>query len=383
MTISDSLYYDGGTVAIHHGDCLSVMSQMSANSVDSIVTDPPYGLSFMGKDWDHGVPGEVFWQEALRVAKPGAHLLAFGGTRTYHRLAVAIEDAGWEIRDCLMWLYGSGFPKSLNIGDGYGTALKPGYEPIIMARKPLTGTVATNVQQWGTGGINVDGCRIEGIKDVPASPRVVHRDGRIYHPSNEDPTTPGWNPNVGRWPANLLLDEEAAVTLDIQTGILNSGKDNKRRQNHDTTAMAGRLGMLDREEVSYGDSGGASRFFYVAKASRSEREQGLEYLPKLSPGQLTDRQDGAAGTAHPRAGAGRDTGNHNGRANNHPTVKPIALMRWLVRLVTPPGGFVLDPFCGSGSTLIAAKSEGFHSVGIDTEADYLNISIGRVTGWEG
>ena len=419
---------------IREGDCREVMASMAASSVDAIVTDPPYGLSFMGKGWDHGVPGVEFWTEALRVAKPGAHLLAFGGTRTYHRLACAIEDAGWEIRDCVMWVYGGGFPKSLDVSKaidrmdareeqsarryrftawvrstgvtakqisdatgtnmgghyttaasqpaimtrehleacrhllgevpewvereadirsvesknfaerevvgqktagianpkdrdrhtiggsaavvvditapatgaarkwaGWGTALKPAWEPVIVARKPLAGTVAANVLEHGTGAINVDGCRVGG----------------------ED----------GRWPANLIHDGSEEVLSGFpftKTGVCladgASGYDGglRRRDN--------------RKAANGGDSGSAARFFYCAKASKADRDEG----------------------------------------NNHPTVKPTDLMAYLCRLVTPPGGTVLDPFCGSGSTGKAAVREGFGFIGIEREAEYAEIARCRI-----
>ena len=301
-------------ITLHHGDCRDIMATMDASSVDAIVTDPPYGLAFMGKDWDHGVPGVEFWREALRVAKPGAHLLAFGGTRTFHRLACAIEDAGWEIRDTIMWVYGSGFPKShdvskaidkaagavrekvpatgglhknRNLNDdgwskigeveptmdsafpatdaarqwsGWGTALKPAWEPIIVARKPLCGTVAETVLRHGTGALNIDGCRAGA-----------------------------------RWPANVAHD-----------------------------------GAMHEH----------GRYFYCAKTSKADRNDGCE--------------------------------------NNHPTVKPTELMRYLVRLVTPPGGVVLDPFCGSGSTGRGAILEQAAFIGIELDAEYLEIARRRI-----
>ena len=329
------------------GDCLEVMASMPESSVDSIVTDPPYGLSFMGKDWDHGVPGEAFWREALRVAKPGAHLLAFGGTRTHHRLMCAIEDAGWEIRDCLGWLYGSGFPKSLDVskaidkqagaerevvgvagksgsnrncmagGDftgeylesrpttpeavrwqGWGTALKPAWEPIVMARKPLIGTVARNVLEHGTGALNIDGCRVETEEELGHnnSPRTNGTSYIVQRKTMRIDNSAG----KGRFPANIIHD-----------------------------------GSDEVEAVFPKDT---SRFFYCAKASPSERGEG----------------------------------------NNHPTVKPQALMQYLCRLVTPPGGVVLDPFAGSGSTLLAALKEGFCFIGIEKEENYCEIARRRV-----
>jgi len=348
--------------AVHLGDCREVMEAMEPESIDSIVSDPPYGLSFMGKGWDHGVPGVEFWQAALRVAKPGAHLLAFGGTRTFHRLAVAIEDAGWEIRDCVMWVYAQGFPKSHDVSkaidreagaerevvgrnkhgrtqsvgaynfggrdvingsnnmgqefditapatdaaqqwQGWGTALKPAYEPIIVARKPLRGTVAGNVLEWGTGGINVDGCRIDGAKRTPG----------YCNPQSRMDTSSEWNQSslgirrevdtsLGRWPANFIHDGSEEVT-DLL--------------------------------------GDAARFFYCPKASKRDRDEGCE-------------------------------------ANHHPTVKPTDLMRYLCRLVTQPDGLVFDPFTGSGSTGKAAMLEGFRFVGCELSAEYIEIARARI-----
>jgi DNA modification methylase len=461
---------------LHLGDCLEVMPTLAADSVDSIVSDPPYGLSFMGKGWDHGVPGQSFWAEALRVAKPGAHLLAFGGTRTYHRLACSIEDAGWEIRDCVMWVYGSGFPKSHDVskaidkmdaaeeqqarryrftawvrstgatarqidettgtrmgshytthptqpaimtrehleqcrhllGDvpewvereadirsvesknfaereivgekasglsggtghtvgrftdsrndrglvditapatdaarqwsGWGTALKPAYEPIIVARKPLEGTVATNVLKHGTGAINVDGCRVE--VDDPDNfaknwDRATVSDirGGNYKESKAGAMPMRWSAPTGRWPANVIHD-----------------------------------GSEDVESLA----GSAARFFYCAKASKADRDEGLEGFALRSASECCeDREPGSVGLDNPRAGAGRI----NGARNIHPTVKPTSLMRYLCRLVTPPGGVVLDPFTGSGSTGKGAMLEGFRFIGIERESDYLEIARARI-----
>ena len=360
------------------GDCRDSMRAMDAESIDAIVSDPPYGLSFMGKGWDHGVPGQDFWIEALRVAKPGAHLLAFGGTRTFHRLAVAIEDAGWEIRDCLMWVYGSGFPKSLDVSkaidkaagaerdryecaafggkfsddggttygsaisntpatddakawQGWGTALKPAYEPIIMARKPLTGTVAANVLRHGTGAINVDGCRVgtETIKERKGG----FSDSPIFGSGPGGLTFGGKN---GRWPANVLHDGSDEVT-----------------------------GLMPD----------AARFFYCAKASKADRDEGCDGLDAHK--QDETRNDGDPGGDNPRnRGAGE-------RSNHHPTVKPTDLMRYLCRLVTPPGGTVLDPFMGSGSTGKAAALEGFSFVGCELQPEYIAIAEARIRHAEG
>lgn len=431
---------------IHHGDCREAMAGMEAESFHSIVTDPPYGLSFMGKGWDHGVPGVGFWTEALRVAKPGAHLLAFGGTRTHHRLMCAIEDAGWEVRDVVMWVYGSGFPKSLDVGKaidkrrddtaqvlqvvawlrgvrdaagvknadidaafgfngmaghwcgysqpavptldqvptlldvlgltlddvpadirellwtlngrkgqpgenwakrevvgshragianpadserhtvggsasvevldtapatdaarrwhGWGTALKPAYEPIIVARKPLVGTVAANVLEHGCGGLNIDGCRV-GTEPRPLIESKSERSGNAFGDGLNGSRAAG-ETTTGRWPANFIHDGSDEV-----------------------------VGLMPEP---------AARFFYCAKASKADRNEGLE----------------------------ADTRNH------HPTVKPTDLMRYLCRLVTPPGGTVLDPFCGSGSTGKAAALEGFNFVGIEQDADYIDIATARI-----
>lgn len=256
-----------------HGDCLDVLATLEACSIDAVVCDPPYGLKFMDKAWDHGVPGPQFWEAALRVCKPGAHLVAFGGTRTHHRLMVAIEDAGWEIRDCLMWLYGTGFPKSK-------ATLKPAWEPIILARKKPTATST----------LNIDACRIGD----EAMGWGGH--GSAGYAGGLGSTEVGGRPVTGRWPANVVLDDVAADML-----------------------------------------GERARFFYCPKASRTERAD-----------------------------------------NTHPTVKPLALMQWVVRLVTPSGGLVLDPFCGSGSTGVACAAEGFAFVGIEREAEYVEIARARL-----
>lgn len=276
------------------GDCLDVMPTLDPNSIDSIVTDPPYGLSFMGKAWDHGIPGVEFWTAALRIAKPGAHLLAFGGTRTYHRLACAIEDAGWEIRDCIGWTYGSGFPKSLNLGDGRGTALKPAWEPIVMARKPLVGTVAENVATHGTGVINVDACRIgfanEADKAAAAAAAAAQRAGQdqnvgrnAYGNFNNGPASIA--PYIdgldrGRWPANLIHDGSAEVVA------LFPESDGQQASNVGFSHKNGAVefGGLDRSGEMHprGDSGSSARFFYCAKATRQDREEGLDRYLQVS-----------------------------------------------------------------------------------------------------
>lgn len=407
------------------GDCLTLMPTLEADSVDAIVTDPPYGLAFMGKAWDHGVPGVPFWVEALRVAKPGAHLVAFGGTRTYHRLTCAIEDAGWEIRDCLSWMFGQGFPKSLDVSkaidkvagatrevvgqrsngagngsvvglgsprsmatefsvtapatdaarqwSGWGTALKPAWEPIILARKPLAGTVAANVTAHGTGGLNVDGCRVEIAEDDRAE--MTGRSGRSERPNKVygklPPVAEPFVPGLGRWPANVVLDPDAAAMLDEQSGerpgmreaVLNRGA---------TTGKGLGYGSTSPQEagvVGYSDTGGASRFFYCAKASRAEREEGLEGMGRKA--KLWSSGEQSPGTFQAE-GTDRTSTNH------HPTVKPVALMRWLCRLITPPGGLILDPFTGSGTTGIAAALEDFRFLGIEREPEYVAIAEARI-----
>lgn len=496
------------------GDCVPVMAEFEPNTFDSIVTDPPYGLEFMGKEWDRFAPQRTpndkrwagkhtdhdGWEEsaaarsgkggggpsyaarrsvfkrckicgrrefsgtpcrceipdwdyetpegaptqtlayqewcrtwaveALRVAKPGAHLLAFGGTRTWHRLACALEDAGWEIRDTIMWVYGSGFPKSHDISkaidreagatpeptgeykrasiqrngagenwergafgshpeetkrvpvtapttpealrwQGWGTALKPAWEPIIVARKPVNCTVADNVLKWGTGGMNIDACRIETDDAlVHGGPLVTNsgdtRTGKalgMFQPGT--PNTYEQHPS-GRWPANLIHDGSDEVVRGFP-------QSNGELHNKPASSIFGGAASGGARSQSVKDSGSAARFFYCAKASKQDRDEGCEGMPYHTAGECTDREEGTAGLESPRAGAGRT----NGSRNHHPTVKPTALMRYLCKLVTPPGGIVLDPFCGSGSTLKAAILEGFDCVGIDKDAEYCEIARAR------
>jgi site-specific DNA-methyltransferase (adenine-specific) len=488
------------------------MRGMPENSVDSIVTDPPYELSFMGRKWDgSGIAYSVeMWAEALRVLKPGGHLLAFGGTRTYHRMACAIEDAGFEIRDSIHWVYGSGFPKSLNVGkaidkaagaerevvgskrvspkgigaaetrsataagsfggeakdvpvtapateeaarwEGWGTALKPAHEPIVVARKPLAGTVAGNVLVWGTGGLNIDGCRV-GMGDEYDPSKVQRQqrsDGAVQFGSagligTEIPT---YNAQ-GRWPANVVWshspncvpagtrkvpsntpavwkrDKQTAdgrrdassyavgspesgevrsaygdsdgtetvtawecdascpvAALDRQSGVSKDGVAvNRNRSEDNQTSWYGTRRSQVGDDVGYGGAGGASRFFtqadfgpddwpfvYQAKPSRKERNAGLDEMPEREP----------LGSKRSKPAVGRDSALGAPRANHHPTVKPVALMRHLVRLVTPPGGTVLDPFAGSGTTLVAAILERMVPLGCEMTDEYLPIIEGRM-----
>lgn len=341
---------------------LEVMRGIGPSSVDAIVTDPPYGLEFMGKEWDHGLPGVPFWAEALRVAKPGCHLLAFGGTRTFHRLACAIEDAGWEIRDTIMWVYGSGFPKSHNLkGDraGWGTALKPAWEPILLCRKPLEGTVAANVQKWGCGCINVDGCRV-GTETAGA--RSSNADGITRRNMAFGMKEFEGNPSKGRWPANLIHDGSAEV-LELFPETVAGSRPRVRNTSGIFTANAqGPTGNGMRM-----DSGSAARFFYCAKASRAEREMGCEGMEER-PVQINEPHNSKSLEERYQMKA----------KNHHPTVKPLALMRYLCRLITPPNGVILDPFMGSGTTGMAAKAEGFEFIGIEKDKEYFKIAEKRI-----
>ncbi|QRY62722.1 site-specific DNA-methyltransferase [Gordonia sp. PDNC005] len=435
-------YYQDDLVALHHGDCLDVLRTLPDNSVDAVVTDPPYGLEFMGKDWDApwkkpgadvgrgvkvaeqragemteagrghttsagpylaarvdsiraaGAPFQEWcteWAtECLRVLKPGGHMLAFGGSRTWHRLAAAVEDAGFEIRDSIAWLYGSGFPKSMDVSkaidkgegiwrgragavssdngsmsggnyertpkgepategaaawDGWGTALKPAFEPIVVGRKPLAGTVAATVLEYGTGALNIDGCRTETYSGGPGStPEAVDGGRRTAMAGDMDRVA--YDGSRGRWPTNVILDDHQAVELDQQSGTLTSGtmRAGTERQPRTGGTIYGADARSFTPADTYGDSGGVSRFFpvfrYQAKAATSER-------PNV---------DGV----------------------QHPTVKPIDLMRWLVRLVTPPGATVLEPFAGSGTTAEACVLENRRCIAIEREADYLPLIVSRL-----
>jgi len=431
------------------GDCLDKLKELDDNSIDSIVTDPPYGLSaapnsgksskggFMGKKWDYDVPSQEIWEECYRVLKPGGHLLSFAGSRTYHRMAVRVEDAGFEIRDQIMWIYGSGFPKSMNIGiqvdkklgnqrevvgekvrgdvekakengagyladpanrnntkqfgygtqtitkgnsewEGWGTALKPAHEPIVMARKPLSEkTVVDNVLEWGTGGINIDDSRIGFSEDD--DPRNWHSNRKTTTFENTENIYELGIKNVssqqnqqGRFPANIIFDEEAGKILDEQSGISKStGGRSGNKEGVGQNGIYGQYkGEVRDENPGLGDTGGASRFFYCPKTSKTDRNEGLDHLDD----KLTQGIRANAGPAL----VGDDESGRTTAKNNHPTVKPTDLMLYLIRMVTPKGGTTLDPFMGSGSTGKAAVRGGFDFVGIEREEEYMEIAQARI-----
>ena len=373
---------------LHQGDSREVLKTLADNSVDSIVCDPPYELGFMGRSWDNtGIANDVtLWREALRVAKPGAWLLAFGGTRTFHRMACAIEDAGWELRDApvrghmhqpedcpwlMGWMYGSGFPKSHN-GDWGGTALKPAWEPIVCARKPLIGTVAENWAAHGTGALNIDACRI-GTEGGSTEPSGMDRyNAKLaeqgYRPAAYQQGEPEAPQPAGRWPANLIHDGSPEVLAHFPYTASGTGAV-KRSSSADESGNTGAaFGAESRPAgtpmICHGDEGSAARFFYCAKASPEDRHEGLPHPgPQFKKGStLRDAEN---------LGADR-------KGNHHPTVKPTDLMAYLCRLVTPPGGIVMDPFMGSGSTGKAAMLEGFNFIGIDLSAEYIEIARARI-----
>jgi DNA modification methylase len=407
---------------IHHGDLFDVLPTLAEASVDACVTDPPYGIGFMGREWDTFKPGReqaravpnrqiasdnpnlrgrarspaaspsaveydftaaglrgfqdwsARWAaEVYRVVKPGAYVVVCGAPRSHHRMMCGLEDAGFVVRDCFAWLFGSGFPKNHDLGEGKGTALKPAHEPIALAWKPFKGTIAATHSTYGTAALNIDSCRLSPDGNTTAAERYVGERSRdSYRTGTRGPDVPS---DLGRWPANVLLDEVAAAQLDEMTGELVSGAGNKNTGNRDNGQTL-RHGLGAGHGLGIGgDRGGASRFYYVAKPSRAERDLGCYDLAASTGGEATDRQDGSAGLNNPRAGAGR-TG---GARNIHPTVKPVELMRWLVRLVCPPGGTVLDPFTGSGTTGMACLLESREFIGIEREAQYVEIARRRIT----
>jgi site-specific DNA-methyltransferase (adenine-specific) len=409
-----------GAATVFHGSNLDVLPFMADNSVDSIVCDPPYELGFMGKSWDSsGIAYSVdLWRECLRVLKPGGHLLAFSGSRTYHRMVVAIEDAGFEVRDMISWISNKTFPKSMNIslaidkaaglqkdrgtainvggkGDradietsvsvangklqegykepksddakkwaGWGTALKPTVEPVVLARKPVDGTIAENVLAWGVGGLNIDASRI-GTDSI-----TINTFDNGAKPFGDAVGEPYSSKQVqGRWPANVIFDEDTAGLLDEQSGVTKSPQNYIAKGGKTNKIYSSGIGVeIGEWHKEYGDSGGASRFFYVAKASKRDRNEGLEELPKQMSRKFAQDETTLATMPFGKEPV----------QNFHPTVKPTDLMRYLIKLVTPAGGIVLDPFTGSGSTGKAALLDGYQFVGIELTADYLPIIEGRL-----
>ena len=393
-----------------NGDCIEQMQKLidEGVQVESVVTDPPYELGFMGKSWD--ASGIAFdkktWELAFQLLKPGGYLLAFSASRNYHRMAVAVEDAGFEIRDQIMWIYGSGFPKSLNIGmgvdkkqgnervtvgertrnvkpfdddngwnsnnttgnhiytkgntewEGWGTALKPAHEPIVMARKPLEGTVVDNVLEHGVGGINIDECRVG--KEI-LEEQIAGRSNKIGTFERKDMITPK---REGRFPANVMHDGSDVVQDIFPNSKGSSGNGNAKVGETSKGAIPLRRG----EAPLYNDEGSASRYFYCPKTAKSERNQGLI--------EFDDKQYSHDGRK--KSIENPYQRNKSISKNSHPTVKPVELMKYLCRLVTPKGGTVLDPFMGSGSTGMAAKDEGFDFIGIEREKEYFEISEQRI-----
>ncbi len=357
------------------GRCEHALKNLPDNSVDAIVTDPPYGIGFMSNKWDYAVPTVEQWTECLRVLKPGGHLLAFGGSRTYHRLVVNIEDAGFEIRDQIMWIYGSGFPKSKNLDGehkGKGTALKPAHEPIVMARKPFSATILENVNEYGTGILNIDPCR------VPTEEMLAGGSGGLLSHVRDGDTPPGaeWTQNnEGRWPANVIHDGSDEVLSAFPDAKGQQGKA-KSDGSDNGNKVYGALKNIKKTPIPRIESDtSAARFFYCAKVSKTDRDEGMDRFVTASASEMTGgRTEGSAGINNPRAGAGRTSG----AKNTHPTVKPGDLMRYLCRLVTPAGGTVLDPFMGSGSTGKAAIAEGFRFIGVEMDPDHLVTAAARI-----
>lgn len=474
--------------AVVCADCLNVLATMPDESVDAVVTDPPAGIAFMGKAWDRDKGGRTAWvawlasvmAECLRVLKPGGHAVVWALPRTAHWTGCALEDAGFEVRDCLTHHFGSGFPKSLDMSKaidvaagaerpiigrgasscpdlaegkpcrcaertagfsqgatvhspatapvtpeavrwyGWGTALKPATEFWWLCRKPLVGTVVANVQRYGTGGLNVDGCRTSTRPEVPGSANISAPDSQTYggdwnKSAARRASAYRLNPPLGRWPANLVLSHSPDCRC-VGTRKVAGDDGHTRHASGVTAAVFGQatphstaghgnpdgtetveawecapgcpVAELDRQSGAADDTGGASRFFYCAKADTAEREKGCEHLPlpESTGHNLSTNACARCGKRIKANGSGekcecgdlRETVKLNERRNTHPTVKPVALMQWLVRLVTPPQGVVLDPFTGSGTTGIAAFREGFRFVGIEREAEYAEIARARI-----
>lgn len=429
------------TIKIHTGNCLDVLKEYPDNYFDSIVTDPPYGLGkepnpnlviadwikqgyheitgkgFMGKEWDCFVPQPIIFKEILRVLKPGGHMLCACGTRTQDWMTMSLRFAGFEVRDVITWHYGSGFPKSLDISKaldkyfgeddseaidrykGWGTALKPATEFFTLARKPLSEpTVSQNILKWGVGGINIDGCRIR-VSEQDIETSILKQSKNPTNNYNNNPLKKygDYEKNEavaikenGRFPANVMFDEDMANELDQQSGITTSGKVKEDKNSYEGISNTKFLRGISNSQNQHGDTGGASRFFYMAKASRSERNKGLENLglKKEFGHSRFDKCKNCGG--YLLQGPDRDSGctcdnpereNLTVHGNFHPTVKPVSLMTELVKLITPPGGVCLDPFCGSGTTGVGCKINNFNAVLIDMDADYTKITQHRVNAW--
>lgn len=430
--------------SVLHGDNIEILRGMADNSVDSIVTDPPYGIGFMGKAWDDadirrraearmsaraqpplpsgaervnprqarsetagaydmslsGLRHFQVWTEewaaaVFRVLKPGGHLIAFASPRSYHRMAAGIEDAGFVIRDQIMWVFGSGFPKSLDVGkaldkvsdittpfvaarqwQGWGTALKPAHEPIVVARKPLIGTVAANVLSHGTGALNIDGCRVATDPDVD-DPRLSGAGSWATDKAAKNVYEGGYagdrieSSPLGRFPANLIHDgSDEVLALFPDSSGSGGSVPNVKVTGYGDGIGSGKADYLGGPRAKHNaGSGSAARFFYCPKASRADRNEGLQGADKKELNWSNGKQN---------PGSFQSEGTDRSSENHHPTVKPTDLMRYLCRLVTPPGGVVLDPFAGSGSTGKAAVLEGFRFIGIEREADYVAIANARI-----
>ncbi len=452
-----AVYLEHNDVVLFHGECLSEMAELPDNFVDTIITDPPYGLSFMGKKWDYDVPSIEIWKECLRVLKPGGTALIFAGSRTQHRMAVNVEDAGFILKDCIMWLYGSGFPKATDISKqldkghkrevvGYDKnsapdlrdvgamskeatgidklsfgqnprpaerkqveitrattpeailwngwkshGLKPAYEPILVAVKPNDGTYANNALVHGVSGLNIDGGRIP-LQEHGEDKRLGGKGDWSSDKMAKNVYEGGYAGNrvgsseQGRFPANIILDEEAAAMLNEQTGILKSGKPGVKKGGNDGAAYGAESRPPGTQMGGFGDKGGASRFFYCAKASKAERNAGCEGL------EAKDNLGYDVDPEHPYKSGHRNDNNANQlymgitgkppakQHNHHPTVKPLALMKYLCTLTkTPTGGIILDPFMGSGTTGIAARNTGRPFIGIEREQEYCEIAKARIT----
>lgn len=359
----------GERIVLHNADCYETLKGLADNSVDAIITDPPYDIGFMGKGWDKKslITNVDFWKECLRVLKSGGHLLAFGHSRTSHRMVSAVEDAGFEIRDTIMWIYGSGFPKSHNVGkavdkklgngnsewEGWGSALKPAHEPVVLARKPLEGTMADNVLKHGVGALNIDATRIghnEDFSDIKGRSVIINSGCPEGHSEESESFLKAKEKlqTLGRWAANVILDEEAAKVLDEQApnkGSLFSAKRKKETTGGSGDSWTNGGKDVGEENGFYDLPSGASKFFYCAKVSKKERNAGVS-------------------------------------KNHHPTVKPVALMEYLIKLVTRDGQTVLDPFMGSGSTGIASKKLNRNFIGCEKEKEYYEIAKARIENWE-